>query len=366
MPPPSLSRPHILFLLPAYFGVSCGGPKMVYQYANALVADGFQVTICYSWLPLSGSFRAKLYPMIRTLYHFIRGWTRHCNWFPVDRRVRQRLVWSLTPRWLPRADIVIATACQTAFPLARLRTVHDSQKFYLIQGYETFAMPEEQLLATYHLPLQKLVISSWLRDKVEAAGSTARLLPNGYDATFQRTCPPEQRSNASLSAMWGQGWNKDWPTTLKTLLLVRQAHPSLKAMVFGTGPRPADLPEWATYVRTTSQEQLNSIYNSTAIFIGTSIQEGWGLPVGEAMRCGTAVVCTDNGGYAEMAIPGKTALVVPVGDSAAMAAAVNFLIDNPAERIRLAQAGHTYIQQFTLGKSASLLESYLVSALPRP
>ncbi len=31
------------------------------------------------------------------------------------------------------------------------------------------------------------------------------------------------------------------------------------------------------------------------------------------MICGAAVVCTDNRGYREMAIDGRTALVAPVG-----------------------------------------------------
>lgn len=337
---------------------------MVYQYANALIRDGYDVTICYPWWPtFAGGIRKAANKLLHATYHWLRGWTRHCNWFPVDRQVRQRLVWSMAPRWLPRADLVFATAASTAPPIARTH-MPDSQKFYLIQGYETFSMPEKALLDTYRLPLQKLVISSWLRDKVEAAGSTARLLPNGYDLSFQRTCPPGKRTNASLAAMWGPGREKGWSTALNTLLLVRQAHSDLQATVFGTGPRPADLPGWASYVRKTTSAQLNSIYNEAAIFIGTSIQEGWGLPVGEAMRCGTAVVCTDNGGYAEMAIPNKTALVVPAGDAPAMAAAVNYLIDNPSERIRLANAGHAHIQDFTIEKSVRRLEAILDEALP--
>lgn len=360
MPSP---RPRILFLLPCYIGVPSGGTKIVYQYANALVRDGYDVIICYPWWPSIGKARKAVHNFLRTTYHWLRGWTRHCNWFPVDHWVRQRLICSLSARWMPRADIAIATEARTAPPIAQLR-LPDSRKFYFIQGYETFSMTEETLLETYRLPLQKLVISSWLRDKVEAAGSSARLLPNGYDDTFQRIRPPEQRPNASLAAMWGSDWQKDWPTALNTLLLVRQAHPELQATVFGAGPRPADLPDWATYVRKTTMAQLNAIYNEAAIFIGTSVQEGWGLPVGEAMRCGTAVVCTDNGGYAEMAIPDKTALVVPAGDAPAMAAAVGSLIDNPTERIRLANAGHAHIQDFTLEKSVRRLEAILDKSLP--
>ncbi len=358
------ATPHVLFLLPAFAGVPVGGFKMVYQYANGLAAEGYSVTITYACRPSESSFSARCYSLLRTGFHWLRGWTRHCPWFPIDIHVSQRLTWTVPKRRLRHADIAIAVDCRLAaaldaFPAPALR-----QKFYLIQGLETFVLPSQDLFAIYRLPIRKIAISSWLCRIIETMGQSANLLPNGYDETFRQTCAVSERFDASVCAMFGETAVKDWPTALDTLLLVRQAHSDLQATVFGTGPRPADLPGWATYVRKPTSAQLNSIYNEAAIFIGTSIQEGWGLPVGEAMRCGTAVVCTDNGGYAEMAIPNKTALVVPAGDAPAMAAAVNYLIDNPSERIRLANAGHTHIQDFTIEKSVRRLEAILDEALP--
>ncbi|MBP1589943.1 MAG: glycosyltransferase family 4 protein [Kiritimatiellae bacterium] len=358
-----MPSPRVLFLLGNFCGVPFGGYKMIYQYANGLAAAGFSVTLAYAAYPHEKTLRGRAYDVLRTGYHWIRGWTRHCPWFPLDPSIRQILRWTHREALEPRADIAIATACRTAAPLAAFKQIPPQRKFYFIQGFETFTLPEPELRATFRLPMQKLVIASWLRAKVEEEGQSAILLPNGYDGSFQLSRPPADRPQASVCALYGEGWSKDWPTTLQTLLLLRRARPDIQATVFGIGARPPGLPAWATYVRRATVAQLNEIYNSSAIFLGTSVQEGWGLPVGEAMRCGAAVVCTDNGGYAEMAIPGQTALVVPARNPDTLAAAALRLVEHPDLRIRLAMAGHAHIQQFSLQRSIDQLATLLRNSL---
>ena len=132
----------------------------------------------------------------------------------------------------------------------------------------------------------------------------------------------------------------------EALRIVRERCPELKVSLFGVPPAPA-LPDWMEYFRQPDRETFNRIYNEAAIYLGPSLTEGWGLTVGEAMICGAAVVCTDNRGYREMAIDGRTALVAPVGDAAALAERILRLIGDDDERIRIARAGHRYIRRFT-------------------
>lgn len=49
-----------------------------------------------------------------------------------------------------------------------------------------------------------------------------------------------------------------------------------------------------TLYKNPTPEQHLKINNESAIYLGCSKLEGWGLTVGEAMMCGQAVVCTDN------------------------------------------------------------------------
>ncbi len=67
--------------------------------------------------------------------------------------------------------------------------------------------------------------------------------------------------------------------------------------------------------------------------------ETFGLVLPEAMRAGTAVIGTDAGGVPEIIDPGRTGLLVPPEDAAALARALATLQDDPALRARLAAAG---------------------------
>ena len=63
-----------------------------------------------------------------------------------------------------------------------------------------------------------------------------------------------------------------------------------------------------------------------------SLEEGFGIPAAEAMGCETPVVASDAGGLPEVVEHGVTGLIVPRGDSAALAEAIGV----PARRSRAA------------------------------
>lgn len=73
------------------------------------------------------------------------------------------------------------------------------------------------------------------------------------------------------------------------------------------------------------------------VLVVTSSWEARALVVQEAMAAGLPVVATDAGGLAGLL--GPAGVLVPVGDDAAVAAAVSRLLDDPAERARLGAAG---------------------------
>ena len=95
------------------------------------------------------------------------------------------------------------------------------------------------------------------------------------------------------------------------------------------------------FVSGISTEKLVEYYNEAAIAVSPSLYEGFGLPAGEAMACGCAVISSDGGALPE--VVGDAGLVVPAGDSKAMAEALKRLLNHPAEREKLQQLGRQRI-----------------------
>ena len=104
-----------------------------------------------------------------------------------------------------------------------------------------------------------------------------------------------------------------------------------------------------------SPQLHNEIYNNSSIYIASSLSEGWGLTVGEAMICGAAIACTDVDGFKEMVAHNQNALLSPIKDAKAMSDNIIKLIEDDELRINLACKGHESIQKFSKAKSYSIL-----------
>ena len=97
--------------------------------------------------------------------------------------------------------------------------------------------------------------------------------------------------------------------------------------------------------------ELAALYTAAGCVVYPSAYEGFGLPLLEAMACGAPVAAFRNSALPEVA--GDAALLVEDGDAAAMAAAVSWLLGEPAERERRAAAGRDRAAGFTWARSAA-------------
>lgn len=94
-----------------------------------------------------------------------------------------------------------------------------------------------------------------------------------------------------------------------------------------------------------------------AIYVLPSHAEG--LPMGllEAMAAGCAVVATDVGGIPDVVQDGANGLLVPPGDSRALALAIARLVADPALAARLGRAARATVEgRFTVSASLERLE----------
>ena len=84
-----------------------------------------------------------------------------------------------------------------------------------------------------------------------------------------------------------------------------------------------------------------SLLKGFDLFVMSSVTEGLGTSVLDAMACSRAVVATRAGGIPESVVDGETGLLVPVRDPAALASAVLRLLRDANLRRALGSAGRT-------------------------
>lgn len=351
----------ITFILPSIAKVPNGGYKVVYEYANRLVSDGYKVCIVYagSLFFSRKSLYFKLTNCVRYIQSILMGFSGK-KWFQLDKKVREYLSLSLNFCHIPKSDIYIATSPYTAMYVNKY-PVDGVHKFYFIQDYENWGdVTSEILHMTYLYDLRKIVISSWLERIIEQQRQTSTLIPNGFDFDyFKLKIPIEKKDKYRVTMLYHTMERKGCRYGFEALEMVKKKIPQLQVNLFGTPKRPQGLPNWYDYHQCPDKNTHNRIYNDAAIFLGTSSVEGWGLTVGEAMICGQAVVCTDNLGYQEMAKDGKTALVSPVKDSRSLAQNIIRLIENDMLRKDIATNGNKFIRNFSWEESYKKFKSLI-------
>ena len=106
------------------------------------------------------------------------------------------------------------------------------------------------------------------------------------------------------------------------------------------------LPGWLT------AEQLGALHAVAALYVCPSLDEGFGLPVVDAMRAGCPVLASDIPVLHEV---GEDAVAyVDARDAGALAAAVESLLGDPERRATLVRRGRTRARLFTWDRSAEL------------
>jgi glycosyltransferase involved in cell wall biosynthesis len=95
---------------------------------------------------------------------------------------------------------------------------------------------------------------------------------------------------------------------------------------------------------------LASLLSGALAFVFPSLYEGFGLPVLEAMACGTPVVCSNVSSLPEVA--GNAALLVDPLDTEALVEALARIVSDPGLRRELVQRGFRQAKRFSWRRCA--------------
>lgn len=136
-----------------------------------------------------------------------------------------------------------------------------------------------------------------------------------------------------------------------------------RAVIVGDGPLRADLEALAQtcgvagrvrFAGNASSDELAALYNACDLFVLPSVTraEAFGMVQIEAMSCRKPVICTDlPSGVPWVNQHGETGLVVPPGQVEPLADAIRTLLDDPALRARMGDAGRARVEsQFSIAR----------------
>jgi glycosyltransferase involved in cell wall biosynthesis len=106
-----------------------------------------------------------------------------------------------------------------------------------------------------------------------------------------------------------------------------------------------------------SNAELPVLYSLAQLFLYPSLRESFGLPILEAMACGTPVITSTTSSMPEVA--GDAALLIDPTQPAALAAAILRLQQDAAQRASLREKGLQRVRQFSWSETAQqILEVY--------
>jgi glycosyltransferase involved in cell wall biosynthesis len=233
----------------------------------------------------------------------------------------RRYLGRVVPRSVGRADRVVADSKATAGDLMRLYDVPSGRLEVIYSAADERFHPlpaaeAEALLDGLHVPRPFILTVGTL----EPRKNIARLV----DVFLSLDLPHH------LVVVGGRGW-------LYGDLLAKLRHPRIL------------VPE------NVSDSRLVALYNLAGFFVYPSLYEGFGIPVLEAMACGTPVAASNTSSLPE--VVGQAGLTFEPEDTAAIAAALRQLAFDAALRDDLQSAGQEQAAKFSWAASARQLHA---------
>ena len=324
-----------------------GGVRAILTHADRLTARGYEVTL------------------VVPARHGVTAWWRNRfarapDWMP-GLRARVEWVGDWTRARLPDGDAVVATAWQSAEPVADA-PARCGKKFYFIQHYESlYHGAPARVDATYRLPLTKIVISTWLAEIMATRfDSEAPVIVTPVDSALFHPVPAEEPDGRLRVLMLHHEYEwKGVSDGIEAFTRVKARHPELALVGFGTksprDPRPYD-----EFFENLPQERLAWLYSRCPIYCCPSWDEGLGMPPMEAMACGAALCTYDNGGCRDYAMDGSTAFLAARRDVEGLTRALGRLVEDRELRERIARQGRELIvTRFDWERATARLEALL-------
>ncbi|MFG3615185.1 glycosyltransferase family 4 protein [Nocardia sp. NPDC047654] len=215
------------------------------------------------------------------------------------------------------------------------------------------------VLRPYHEKISGRIAVSELarRWQVEALGSDAVEIPNGVDVpAFARApmLPGYPRSGGTVLFLGRYDEPRKGMEVLLGALpdLVRR-HPDVEILIVGRGDEDrlrreaGKLAGHLRFLGQVSDEEKASAMRSADVYVAPNLGgESFGIILIEAMAAGTAVVASELDAFRRVLRDGTAGMLVPIGDSAALAAALHTVLTDEVRREGLVRTATQVVGEY--------------------
>ncbi len=151
---------------------------------------------------------------------------------------------------------------------------------------------------------------------------------------------------------------------LYALERIRRRRPDIKGIIVGDGPLRSELEELAkklglseNVVFSGVREDIPEIMHALDLFVLTSLNEGLGRVLLEAMACGVPVVASRVGGVAEIVLHREVGLLVPPGDTGRMVEAILEILNDKKQAELFSRKGRARARAFDVTRMLERTEA---------
>lgn len=356
----------ITFVLP-HAGMS-GGIRVAAIHAHALARRGHSVFVVSQPYP-TPDWRRRIRAWVRGRSPVPAGAHRsHLDGVDVPHRVLERPR-PVTDLDVPDADVVVATWWETAEWVAKL-SPRKGARAYLIQGNEVAVTPQhtDRVRATWRLPFHKITVARWLAELAarEFGDRVVSLVTNAVDHVQFRVDPRGKQERPTFGFMFSTARLKGNDIILRAVEQAAARIPRMRVISFGIPERlQPEVPRWIEYTSMPPQDQIPHLYAMCDAWLFGSRDEGFGLPILEAMACRTPVIATPAGAAPELMAAGGGTLV-GAEDWSGMAAEMERIatLSDPAWRV-MSDRAYAAASRFRWDESSLAFEGALEQAIER-
>ena len=194
-------------------------------------------------------------------------------------------------------------------------------------------------------------------------------IPNPVPALERR---PAANSRGRICAVGRLTHQKGFDVLLQAFAMIAPRHPDWTLDVWGDGPERDRLAARIEALDLQTRAHLRGLsthprswMSGADIFVLSSRYEGFPNALAEAMAAGLPVAATDcEFGPADMIESGRSGLLVPQEDSAALAEAMDALIADRELCERLGQGAHRAMERFRSERVLAMWDAVLASVTP--